>query len=279
MGVKIVADNCCDLPQDVIEKNNISLVQLLVRFGERVYQPGELSNYEFYQLMETSPVLPSTTQPTVDELIRVYSQALEDGSEVLALHFSSGISGTFQGAQMAWKMLDNPRLTVFDTRKASVGCGLLVLQAARLAQNGHDPESIMRRLEEMREKMQCIFMVGKMDYLIKGGRISRSKGTLANVLDIKPILHFDHDGYIMPLDKARGHKLALRKMLDIMENKGANLSRQTVGISHAGSPETAAYLSEAILTRFKPRELIIGEIGPIIGAHVGLGTSAIFFES
>ncbi len=279
MGVKIVADSCCDLPYDVIEQYNIGLVQLLVRFEERVYQPGELSNQEFYELMESSPILPSTTQPTLEELTRVYRQALEEGSQVLALHFSSGISGTFQGAQLAQKMLDDPRLTVFDTRKASVGCGLLVLEAARMAESGHDLEAILERMEEMREKMQCIFTVGKMEYLIKGGRISRSKGTLANVLDIKPILHFDHDGYIMPLNKARGHKSALRKMLDIMEQKGANLSQQTVGVSHAGSPETAAYLFESIQSRFKPREIIVGEIGPVIGAHVGLGTYAIFFES
>lgn len=274
-----MADNCCDLPIEIIEKNNISLVQLLVRFGARDYQPGELSNHEFYQLMETSSLLPSTTQPTVDELTRVYGQALEEASQVLALHFSSGISGTFQGAQLAQKMLGDPRLTVFDTRKASVGCGLMVLQAARMANSGHDLEAIVQHLEEMREKMQCIFTVGKMEYLIKGGRISRSKGAIANVLDIKPILHFDREGRIMPLDKARGHKAAMRKLLDIMENQGVNLSQQTVGISHADSPEIAEYLSNTIQARFNPRELIVGEIGPVIGAHVGLGTYAIFFES
>jgi DegV family protein with EDD domain len=279
MGIRIVADSCCDLPAEIIKDFNIGIVQLLVRFGERVYQPGEISNNDFYRLMEASPILPSTTQPALEELTRVYTEALSDGSQVLAIHFSSGISGTFQGAQVAQKMLDNPNLTVFDSRKASVGCGLMVLEAARMAQIGHDLQTILERLEEMRQHLQCLFTVGNMEYLIKGGRISRSKGTLANILDIKPILHFDRDGYIMPLNKARGHKSAMRKLLDIMENQGADLSQQTVGLSHANSPESAEYLQRNILTRFKPRELIVGEIGPVIGAHVGQGTYAIFFES
>ena len=138
----------------------------------------------------------------------------------------------------------------------------------------------MERLEEMRERMQCIFTVGNIEYLIKGGRISRSKGTLANVLDIKPILHFDRDGYIMPLNKARGHKSAMRKILDIMESKGTNLSRQNGRAgSHANSPEAAEFLQQSIQARFKPREIIVGEVGPVIGAHVGQGTYAVFFES
>ncbi|MGI6434990.1 MAG: DegV family protein [Syntrophomonadaceae bacterium] len=279
MSIRIVADSCCDLPPEIIKSNNIRIVNMEVRFGDRVYQSGEISNAEFYELMDSSPVLPSTTQPTLEELTRVYSEALSDGSQVLAIHFSSGISGTFQGGQLAQKMLGDKRLTVFDSQKASVGCGLMVLEAARMAQQGLDLQAILQRLEEMRDHLQCLFTVSKMEYLIRGGRISRSKGTLAHVLDIKPILYFDSDGYIMPLDKARGHKGAMRKLLAIMENQGQDLALQTVGLSHAASPEAADYLRDAIQTRFRPRELIIGEIGPVIGAHVGPGTCAIFFES
>lgn len=279
MKVKIVADNCCDLPEKIIEQYHIDLVHLLVRFGDHEYQPGEISNAEFYHLMESSPLLPSTTQPPVEELVRVYSDALADGSQVVAVHFSSGISGTCQGAQLARKMLDNERLTIFDSRKASVGCGLLALEAARLADQGAGLNDIMAVLEGMRNRMQCIFTVGRMEYLIRGGRISRAKGSLADILDIKPILHFDQDGYIMPLDKARGHKAALRKILDIMQRTGKELTQQTIGISHAQAPDTAAYLAASIQERFNPREIVIGDIGPVIGAHVGLGTWSVFFQT
>ncbi len=279
MSIRIVADSCCDLPADIIEQYNIGIVNMEVRFGDQVYSSGKISNAEFYKLMEASPSLPSTTQPTLEELTRVYTEALGAGQQAIAIHFSSGISGTFQGGQLAKRMLENERLTVFDSKKASVGCGLMVLEAAQMAQDGASREAVLQRLEEMRVGMQCIFTVGKMEYLIRGGRISRSKGTLAHVLDIKPILYFDQDGYIMPLDKARGHKAAMRKLLSIMENQGRDLSQQTVGIAHAASPEAAQHLSEEIQTRFGPKKLIVGEVGPIIGAHVGSGTLAIFFES
>lgn len=279
MSIRIVADSCCDLPEEIIQENDIRVVNLEVRFGDKVYSSGEISNARFYEMMEASPSLPSTTQPTLEELTSVYTESLSDGSQVLAIHFSSGISGTFQGGQLAKKMMANNRLTVFDSRKASVGCGLLVLEAARMARQGADVKAILLRLEEMRDNMQCIFIVGKMEYLIRGGRISRSKGALAHVLDIKPILHFDKDGYIMPLDKARGHKSAMRKLLTIMEEQGRDLPGQTVGVSHAASPEMGEYLRDAIQTRFGPKELIVGEVGPVIGAHVGTGTLAIFFQS
>lgn len=278
MGIKIVADNCCDLPAEYIERYHIGISHLLVRFGDRVYQPEELTNERFYQMMKSSNVLPSTSQPAVEEMVRVYNQALQDGDEVLAVHFSSGISGTYQGGVIAQKMLDNPRLYVFDTLKASVGCGLLVIEAARMAERGESMENILARLEEMRRRVQCIFTVGKMECLIKGGRVSRAKGLLADVLDIKPILHMDEEGYIMPYDKARGGKAAMRRLLDIMEKIGANLSDQTVGICHGAVPQTAELLKKSIEERFSPREIIIGEIGPVIGAHVGSGTYSLFFE-
>lgn len=278
MVIKIVADNCCDLPQEIIDCYGIGITHLLVRFGDRVYQPDELSNREFYEMMESSPILPSTSQPAVEEMMRVYSQSLEKGDEVLAVHFSSGISGTYQGGVVAQRMLDNPRLHVFDTRKASVGCGLLVIEAARMAKRGETMDSILARMEQMRKRMQCIFTVGKMECLIKGGRVSRTKGLLADVLDIKPILHMDEEGCIMPYDKVRGSKAAIRRLLDIMGRVGSGLSDQTVGICHGAVPETATLLKESIEERFSPREIVIGEIGPVIGAHVGSGTYSVFFE-
>ncbi len=278
MGVKIITDNCCDLSDELLLKYQIGITHLLVRVGDRVYQPGELTNAQFYELQAKSPVLPQTSQPSVEEMTRVYGEALEDGSEVIAIHMSSGISGTYQGGELARNILENDRLHLVDSKKASVGLGLLVLEAARMAERGETVDSILKRLQEMQEKVQCIFCVGKLEYLIKGGRVSKAKGMVAEVLDIKPILCFDEEGCIMPLDKARGFKGALKKLLNIMGEMGDDLSRQTVGICHGASPETARYLAEEIQNRFNVKEIIIGEIGPVIGAHVGSGTASVFFE-
>jgi DegV family protein with EDD domain len=278
MGIKIVSDNCCDLPEDILQKYNIELAGLPVRFGEKQYQYGEISNDEFYKLMETSPVLPNTSQPSVDDFINVYSRALEDGSEVIALHMSSSLSGTFQGAQVAGSMINNPRLHIVDSLKASVGLGLMVLQAARMAEQRESVPAILSRIDDMKKRMQCVFTVANLEYLIKGGRLSRTKGLVADIIDVKPILYVDEVGSVKPYDKARGHKGAMKKLLDIMEKTGKNLDTQTVGVCYSVFMEDAEYLKEGIIKRWGNKEVIIGEIGPVIGSHVGPGTCAVFYE-
>jgi len=278
VGIKIVSDNCCDLSNELLEQYNIRLANLTVSFGDRVYQPGEISNEEFYKKMKSSPILPCTSQPTVEAIYRVYDEALADGSDVIAIHMSSGLSGTYQGGVLAKSTLENPRLHVFDSLKASVGMGLLVIEAARMAERGASAENILQRLAEMQNRMQCIFVVGNLECLIKGGRISRAKGLVADVLDIKPVLHMDEEGYIMPYDKARGMKGAQHKLISIMEKNGTDLANQTVGICHSMVPEIAEYLRKTIQEKFGVKEVIIGEIGPVIGSHVGSGTFSVFFE-
>src|SRR5665647_1053766 len=278
MGIKIVTDNCCDLPVEILERYKIRLVHLQVRFGDRVYLPGELNNEQFYKLMADSQILPSTSQPTVEETNQVYSEALADGSEVIAIHMSSGLSGTYQGGVLVKNTLDNPNLYVFDSLKASVGMGLMVVQAARMIDQGATVPEILQRLQEMQSTMQCVFLVGNLESLIKGGRVSKAKGKIAVVFDIKPVLHINEEGFIMPYDKVRGVKGAQHKLINIMEKNGSNLALQTVGVCHSAVPEIANALSETIKEKFAVKEVIIGDIGPVIGAHVGAGTFSVFFE-
>ena len=278
MGIRIVTDNCCDLPPEILAKYDIRQTYLQVRFGDRVYLPGEINNRQFYQLMAESKTLPATSQPTVEDITRVYSEALADGSEVIAIHMSSALSGTYQGGVLVKNTLENPNLYVFDSLRASVGMGLMVVEAARMAERGETVQSILQRLEGMKSSVQCIFIVGNMESLIKGGRLSKAKGKIAMAFDIKPILYMDDEGYLMPYDKARGLKGAQRKQINIMEKIGTDLARQTVGICHSEEPEIADALSQTIKEKFGVQDVIIGEIGPIIGAHIGAGTFSVFFE-
>lgn len=279
MGIKIVSDNCCDLPPEILKKYDIKLINMLVRFEDKEFQPGEMSADEFYVKMTKSPVLPQTSQPAVEEIMQVYGSLMEEGSEVIGIHMSSGLSGTLQSVKMVQEMFEQPRLHIIDSCKASMGLGLMVLEAARLADKGEDVTVILDRLQEMKSKVQCVFSVQNLEYLISGGRISKGKGLVAGVLDIKPILHFNNEGFIVPYDKARGHRAAMKKVLDIMEKQGTDLSAQTVGVSHAAAIDDALYLKERMETRFGVKEVVVGEIGPVIGSHVGPGTFAIFFES
>ncbi len=279
MGIKIVSDNCCDLPPEILAQYDIKLINMLVRFGDREFQPGELSTEEFYKKMADSPVLPQTCQPTIEEIMQVYGSLLEDDNEVIGIHMSSGLSGTVQSVQMVGEMFQKPGLHIIDSGKASIGLGLMALEAARLAQKGAGVPVILDRIQEMRSKVQCVFSVQNLEYLISGGRITKGKGLVAGVLDIKPILWINDNGFIVPYDKARGNRSALRKVLNIMEKRGGDLSNQTVGISHAANPEDAEYLKNCMQERFGVKEIVIGEIGPVVGSHVGAGTYSIFFES
>jgi len=276
MGINIVTDNCCDLPAEIIKRYGIRITHLRVRFGNKVYLPGEITNRQFYDKIKESDILPQTSQPPVEEILQVYSDALANQSTVIAIHMSSGISGTYQGGRVAQKILDNPRLHLFDSLKASVGQGLMVVEAARLVEQGESLENIIARLKDMQARMQCVFAVGNLECLIKGGRISKTKGLLINALDIKPILYFDEEGKIRPYDRARGYTGAMRKLLNIMGEQ--DLGTQTIGIVHAAVPDIATKLKHAIEERFGAREIIIGEVGPVIGSHVGAGTFSVFFE-
>ncbi|NLV16302.1 MAG: DegV family protein [Syntrophomonadaceae bacterium] len=279
MAVKIVSDNCCDLPLEIIKDYDIRIVNMVVRFGDREYKPGELTAANFYEKMTTEKVMPQTSQPSTEEMMHKYSEALQDGSEVIGIHFTSRLSGTMQSAQIVAQTLENDRLHIFDSRKASLGQGLIVLEAARMAKNGEPVSSIIQVIEAMRENMQCIFSVQNIKYLISGGRISKGKGMIAGALDIKPILAINEEGLIISYDRVHGHRAALKKLLDIMEIRGVELSGQTIGISHASSMGDAEFLRDGMIERFGPREIIIGDIGPVIGSHVGPGTFAVFFQS
>ena len=278
MGVKIVSDNCCDLPEEILKKYDIRLTYLQVRFGDQVYPPGEPPIDQFYKMLAESDALPATSQPTVENVTKVYTEALADDSDVIAIHMSSALSGTYQTGVMVKNTLDNPKLHVFDSLRASLGMGLMVVEAARMAERGENVAAILARLTEMQKSVQCIFVVGNLDGLIKGGRLSKAKGKIAQVFDIKPILYMDDEGFLMPFDKARGLKGAQRKQIDIMESLGRNLERQTVGIDHTAVPEIAEALSRTIKEKFAVQEVILSEIGPIIGSHVGAGTFSVYFE-
>ncbi|HHV75801.1 MAG TPA: DegV family protein [Syntrophothermus lipocalidus] len=278
MRVKIVTDNCCDLPAELIDRYGIKMVHMLVSFGDRTFQPGELSTNSFYEMMAASHVLPTTSQPTMEEMRSVYEECLADGSEVIAIHLSSGMTGTVQAAEMVRDTLPGrERLTVIDSLKASAGEGLLVLEAARMAESGRARNEIVDEILKLRAKLRCVFTINTLEYLVKGGRVSRAKGLVGSMLDIKPILWVNPQGYIEPIDKVRGRKSAIRRLVRMVEEMGRDLKGQTVGISHAMCPEDAARFSDVFVNEFKAGEVIMGEIGPVVGSHVGPGTLAIFF--
>lgn len=277
-GIRIYADNACDLDKEYLEELGVKLFYMPVTIKDQTYRDRlTISPPDFYKLISEPGVMPTTAQITPQEFKEEFEKALQESNDqIIYIAFSSGLSGTYQSACVARDMLDSPRIMVFDSKSASVGYALTVIRAARAVAAGENLEQVVAAIEDNIRRIEHIFIVGNFDMLKRGGRISSTSATLGNLLNIKLIAHF-MDGSIFPLEKVHGLKKAKKRMLEIMAERGVNLKEQLIGISHSNDYEGALELKELIEKRFGCREFVISEIGAAIGAHVGSGTYTIFF--
>ncbi len=276
-AVKIVTDSCSDLPEEIRQKYNIKMLPTPVQIGdEQHYDRDTISTREFYQKLEEG-YMPTTSQIAPAAFEDAFRQELEKGNKVLAICFSGGLSGIYQSAVLAARSIDSEDIRVIDSRCCTIGLSLVLEEAARSLENGCTLDKTRDLIFERCRHMEHIFSVGSVEMLKKGGRISGGKALLANVLNIKPILHFE-DGKIVAFSKARGKKRMLDALLEEMEKRGENLDSQRVGIAHSASPELAEKMQQKITDKFDTEDFMVGELGAAIGSHVGKGTIAIFFQ-
>ncbi|MBB6443514.1 DegV family protein [Bacillus benzoevorans] len=280
MTVKILTDSGCDLPLHFYEANQITLFPLKVLLNEIEYEDqvtikpktiyDEIRNG---QQPKTSQVSPLTFEKTFTEM----AQNNEQG---IYIAFSSQLSGTYQTAVMILEQIKETypdfQFTIMDTKCASLGQGLVVMEAARLAKENAALEDIVNKTTFLASHMEHLFTVEDLDYLAKGGRVSKASAFLGGLLNIKPLLNVE-DGKLVPIEKIRGKKKLLRRIIEIMSERGVHLDQQTIGISHADDPETAAEMKKLIEEAFAAKNVLITDIGAVIGSHTGPGTIAIFF--
>jgi DegV family protein with EDD domain len=229
-------------------------------------------------MMRQNKILPTTSQVTVPSFMKVYEECINQNLVPIVLGLSSRLTSSYQSALMAKENLKAGEVIVIDSKCASLGLGLAVLKAAKMAEEGRSPEEIAGEVEQYAHHMEHIFTVDSLDHLRRGGRISAAQAFVGGLLNIKPILHFV-DGAIHPLEKVRGRKNVVRRMVEIMAERGKNLEDQLVGISHGDNEELAAELADAVKKEFGVREIMTSWIGPVIGAHSGPGTVALFFQN
>ncbi len=276
-AVKIVTDSCSDLPEEIRQKYNIKMLPTPVQFGdEQHYDRDTISTREFYQKLEEG-YMPTTSQIAPAAFEDAFRQELKKGNKVLAICFSGGLSGIYQSAVLAARCIDSEDIRVIDSRCCTIGLSLVLEEAARALENGSTLDKTRDLIFERCRYMEHIFSVGSVEMLKKGGRISGGKALLANVLNIKPILHFE-DGKIVAFSKARGQKRMLNALLEEMEKRGEDLDSQRVGMAHSASPELAEKMQQKITDKFGTEDFLVGELGAAIGSHVGKGTIAIFFQ-
>lgn len=280
---RIITDSTTDLSPELIGELGLEIIPLNYALDGRTYRnipgAGEMSDHEFYEKLRSGK-MSTTSQINSEEFVSVFTPFLEQGEDVLYLAFSSGLSGTCQSALLAKADLKekypNNRVEVFDTLCASMGEGLLAYHAARLKQEGKSLDEVLGWLKENVLHLCHWFTVDDLNHLKRGGRVSAATALLGTALGIKPVLHVDDEGHLINVGKARGRKNSLDALVDHMEET-AFPGEQTVFISHGDCLEDAQYVADQVKARLGIKEIYINFIGPVIGAHSGPGTVALFF--
>ncbi|NLM04322.1 MAG: DegV family protein [Clostridiales bacterium] len=277
-SIQIVTDTMADMPKYLVDKYNIILVPLSIHFGNEEYIDGvDLTYEEFYEKLSKSDELPKTSQVSPNRFIKVFEEILDQGKEIICINGSSKASGTYQSALIAKNEINSDKIHVFDTMALSFGAGFFVYEAAKLAAEGRSKDKIIDTLESMKFNIDHIFTVDTIEYLKKGGRLNPMKAAIATVLNVKPILTVK-DGLVEVLDKIRGSKKVITKVVEIAKNRGGDFSQKTIAVAHANDLDKAMELKNAIIENLNPKEIIVTDIGCTIGTHAGPGTLAIFYN-
>lgn len=277
--VKIITDSCSDLPDQIIDKYDIDFLNIPVNINNNIYYDrANLQPADFYDLLAEEKEVPKTSRITPQEFKECYQKHLNQYDKILVIAFSSKLSGILESAVLAKRELNTDKIKIIDSKAASVGQGLLVYQAAKMLEEGAALEDVIKTTLEDASRLEHIFAVGDLEMLKKGGRISKTKALMANVLNIKPILHIQ-DGEILPHDKVRGRKRMISYLLKEIEKKADNPSSQIIAITYSKDEKDALSLKEEIEEKFEPREVFISEIGAAVGSHAGPGTLAVVFKN
>lgn len=280
MEVKILADSACDLPLEFYKQNNVALIPLKVLIDENEYEDlRTIQPIEVYDSIRAGNH-PKTSQPSQLEFRNAFIELAKNKQQGIYIAFTSELSGTYQTAVMVHEQVKEEYpdldLTIIDSKCASLGVGLCVMEAVRLAKNNATKDEIIKDVQFRSSHMEHLFTVEDLDYLAKGGRLSKASAFLGGLLNIKPLLNVE-DGKLVPIEKIRGKKKLLNRIIEVMKERGTNLDSQIIGISHADDLTTANEMKEKIMQEFKPHEVVITSVGATIGSHTGPGTTAFFF--
>ena len=285
MSFAIVTDSSSNLTEEIIDRFDLSVLPLTFMVdGEeyRSYLKGEKTDLaQFYTMMREGKVI-TTSLPNLQESRETIEALLKAGTDVLYLGFSSGLSGTYQAIELLLSELAGlyPERTVasVDTLAASGGQGLLVTYAAKMREQGASLTAVRDWVEDHKLHLAHWFTVDDLMFLFRGGRVSRTAAWAGTMLNIKPVMHVDDEGHLIPLEKVRGRKKSLKALVDHMEQTAdAPVADQTVYITHGDCLEDAEYVANLVRERFGVTDIMINWVDPVIGAHSGPGTMALFF--
>ena len=279
----ISTETTCDMDKSYYEQNNVNVIGLTYTINDKEYDScsnDSLSSEEFYKLLREGAVS-KTAQVYPEKAVMAFEKLVEEGYDVLHIAFSSGLSGTYQSCKIASEEVlerhPEAKIIVIDSLSASMGQGLLLNFAVDLKNQGKNIDEIAKTLEANKLNFCHNFTVDDLNYLHRGGRVSKSTAIIGTVLGIKPLLHVDNEGKLINVGKVRGRKASLDWLVDKMAEKFETAKNEVIYIVHADAKEDAKYVEELVKKRFGIKNIVIGSIGPVIGSHSGPGTVALFF--
>ena len=273
----IVLDSTADFPQAAERFANWRVVPLYVRFGDQSFRDYvDLGPAEFYERLRTSPVMPTTSQPTPGDFLAVYEE-LRGFERIFSLHIGGGFSGTVESARTAARELEDEKVRVVDTRTASVAITMLGFAIQRRLDAGTSDGAVDELVHRYRRQARLIFTLETLEYLARGGRIGRAQAWAGGLLHVKPILTIE-DGEVRPVRRVRGNRKAFEEFVQAFEAGSKDTPHLRVGIAHADAPARAEALNEMVRrTRPKAQLELVTSLGPVVGTHAGPGTVGFFW--
>ncbi|QAY65536.1 DegV family protein [Paenibacillus protaetiae] len=276
----IMTDSTSDIPQEVRERLQIEMIPLKIEIDGVTYLDNvTLDPDSFYEKLAAASALPKTSQPSPTEFVEAFQRILqqEPDASIISFHLSSEFSGTYQSALIAYSMLEEQAdITIIDSKSASYGFGARVVKAAEMALEGESKEAILEEVSRLEKETEVFFLVDTLEYLQKGGRIGRASAIIGTLLNIKPILSIDKDGFVTSVDKVRGTKKAMNRIIELLHQKFDPQEPVAIIMAWAGRKDAAMDLHELVKNSFNVQKTDFTTIGPVIGNHAGPGTSAVF---
>ncbi len=265
--IRIVTDSTSDLSADVAERLGIYVIPLKVIFGVNVYRDGvDIDKSNFYQRLQSE--IAATSPPDPIDFLDIYEKCMEMGESVISIHISSHLSATLQSAQKAKDICGYKDIFIIDSLSASAGLGLMAMAAAKAANEGKNREEIIEIITKIRESISIYFVVDTLEYLVRGGRLSRIEGFVGSLLNIKPVLAIK-DGVIVPIAKIMGKSRAAEKIFEIAQKDNVNDNSYMFSLIKGNGADGFNSLESKIKEEFHCREVVKSEFGPVIGTHVG----------
>ncbi len=281
MAIRIITDSPSDISIKEAKQLNIDIVPLKINIGDKSYQEGiDITIEEFYEKLKTSEVLPTTSQPSPDDYVTLYEEAKKAGDDVIVITLASKLSGTYQSANLAKGIVDYPNIHIIDSEQATLGEMLLVKYAVKLRDQGKTTEEIVEIITEAKKKVVLVALIDTLEYLQKGGRLSKGAAIAGSLLNIKPVITVQ-DGEVAVISKARGVKAGIRNLLSSIDDfEDFNLDAPvTYGFSGIYSEhiKQAEAIKEKIVEKYSLEDVGTFSIGSVIGTHAGPGAYGFAF--